>query len=153
MNILLMYATYSSGTSMAAQTVADTLTNHSHTVTVKLVEETDPSEFAAYDLVILASPSWDYEGKEGQPHQHYVAFIKKLEGQTMPGKKFAVFGLGDSSYIHFCGAVDELEKFVKALQGTLVVQSLRIDGYFFDQDTNTQKLVSWADTLNTTLTK
>ncbi|MBI4084814.1 MAG: flavodoxin family protein [Candidatus Levybacteria bacterium] len=149
MKILLVFATYSSGTHMASDVVSQQLSAKGHTVELKDVQEVQLDAFNNYDLIILATPSWDIGGQGGQPHEHFVAFIANAKGKTTPGKKFAVFGLGDSSYPQFCGGVDHLEKFVKDLQGILVAPSLRIDGYFFNQDEANNKISEWLASLPT----
>lgn len=146
MKTLLIYATYSSGTQQAADEVVAALGKHGVEVTKKEVPDVTPEELAESDLIILGSPSWDINGEGGQPHEHFGAFIEKTS-TPLPGKKFAVFGLGDTAYPVFCGAVDHLEKFVQKLQGTLVIPSLRIDGYFFNPDEASKNIEAWTTQL------
>lgn len=148
MNILITYATYSTGTESAVRVLESVLTP-THTVTVKQILSSSLEEMKAADLTVLASPSWDLEGKEGQPHEDYLLFMRQSEGKTTPGKKFAILGLGDSTYTYFCGAVTHLEEFVKKLGGTLTTPSLKIDGYFFNQAANDEKIKEWAAKLTT----
>lgn len=148
MKILIVYATYSSGTHMAADVVSQELQKAGHTVDLKSVEETNIDDFNNYDIVLLGSPSWDIAGQGGQPHEHFVAFIQKASGKAFPGKKFAIFGLGDSTYPEFCGAVTHLEKFVDQLQGKRILDSLKIDGYFFNQDEANTKITEWVNHIN-----
>lgn len=145
MNIVVLYATNSGGTYQASQTVESALTKNGHTVTVQAIVETDPSSLSSFDLIIMGSPSWDYEDTEGQPHEDFIHFMKKIEGQPFSGKKFAVFGLGDSFYKHFCGAVDILENFVKEKGGSIIFPSLRIDGYYANLDKYTKELEVWSE--------
>lgn len=147
MNILLIYATNSGGTFLASEIVQNTLTSHNHTVTVKNVREADLGELANFDAIIFGSPSWDYEGKQGMPHEDYLPFLEKAQGKTFAGKPFAIFGLGDRSFTYFTGAVDHLEEFVKKLQGKLIMESLRIDGFFFNQEANSKLVADWAEKL------
>jgi len=135
---------------IAAQTVSDELTKKGHQVTMKEARMTVVEDFNASQAVILGSPSWDYEGREGMPHEDFVVLIEKLKSAAFEGKQFAVFGLGDSTFPHFCGAVTHLEEFVAAVKGTLVVPSLKIDKYFNDQTGNTAKITEWADSLAST---
>lgn len=147
MKILIAYATYSGSTSQAAQIVTDTLTTSGHTATLKTIAEIAPDELSSYDIIVFGSPSWDYEGKDGYPHGDFMTFINKV-GDSRLEKKFAIFGLGDQSYQHFCGAVDILETFVTKIGGTLVQPSLRINGFYFDNEGNTQKIKEWAQKLS-----
>ena len=151
MNILLLYATNSGGTQQASQMVASQLQEKGHTVSMKNPKESKTDEIAGADLVIFASPSWDYQDKEGQPHEDFFPLLQSFEGKTMDGKSFAILGLGDSSYAHFCGAVEEFEKVVQNLKGKLVVGSLKIDGYYLHMDESNQAVKDWTEKLLATL--
>jgi flavodoxin I len=147
MNTLIIYATYSGGTEAAANILNEELKTKGQTVDLKNPPQAEPADFAKYDLVVLASPSWDTDGKDGQPHEDFFPFMEKAKGLVPDGKKFAVMGLGDSSYPHFCGAADVLEKFISDNKGMLAVPSLRIDGFFYDQDKHTREIKDWANKL------
>lgn len=147
MNILLVYSTNSGTTQMVAQTITDALMAANHTVTQIETLEADPTKFTTYDLVVLGSPSWDYEGKEGQPHEHYLPLFEKSKGVTAAGISFAIFGLGDKSYTYFTGAVDVLEKYVGDLKGKLIIPSLRIDTYYQNLPANEKAISAWIASL------
>lgn len=151
MNIFLVYGTNSSGTALVAQTVAEHLRAKGHQVTVQHARDTHPAELESeYDLLILGSCTWERftpEGKrlEGQLQQHVYAL---LEHATLPPKRrYALFGLGDSSYTDFCAAADHLEAAVKQWGGVLVVPTLRVDSYFFDLKKNRRLVNDWAKML------
>jgi flavodoxin I len=143
MKILILYATNSGGTEMAAQEIVNKLQG-THTVTLKRIIDTNPEEIQAHDLIVLGSPSWDYTDKEGQPHEDFFTFKKNVSGNPFDGKKIAIFGLGDSSYKVFTGAVDELEKWVLEWKGQKIVDSMRIDKFFFNQSEAMQKIDEWC---------
>lgn len=153
MNILLVWATNSGTTQMVADMIANGLTTAGHTVTQKEVRNATADDFTSPDVILLGSPSWDFDGKEGMPHEDYAPFMKLFEGKTFENKKFAVFGLGDMSYKFFCGAVTHLEEFVGTLKGTLVVPSLKIDNYYSDANGNNTKITAWAASLAQALSK
>lgn len=144
MKVLILYATYSSGTQTAAEIIRDTVKSLGHDVTVTNVSNASPEEFDPYNLIIMGSPSWMIENKDGQPHHEFLEYMKKMGGKTYPDKEFAVFGLGDTSYAHFCGAVKHLEEFVAKMRGTLITKSLKIDGFYFNQDANEESARSWV---------
>lgn len=152
MNILIAYATNSGGTADAANIVNTALTDGGHQVTLKVIRDVTPDELGTFNLILFGSPSWDTAMQEGMPHEDFIAFIEKTKGKTYTDKPFAIFGLGDSSYTHFCGAVDHLEEFVKAMQGKLITESLRIDGYY-TQPGNGEKVKAWAQHLLQALPK
>jgi flavodoxin I len=151
MNILLVFATNSGTTQTVAQMIADALTATGHTVTVKEARMTAPEDFTAPEAIVIGSPSWDFDGNEGFPHEDLIALMDKIK-TTEVTKPFAVFGLGDSSYKFYNGAVDHLEKFVSGVHGTLAVPSLKIDKYYSDMDGNNAKITAWVSDLQKKLT-
>ena len=147
MNILIAYATYSGGTQTACEFLSQTLTGLGHQVTTKTIAEVTFEDTLPYDLRIFSGPTWDNEGLEGQPHVDFVAFMRNNADKKMEGKPCAVFGLGDSSYGHFCSAVDMTEEFLKKAGAKIIGTSLKIDGYLFNMDANNKLLTDWANTL------
>lgn len=151
MNITLIYATNSGGTFICSEIISEILRKKGHTVTVINAKDAQPTDLDAPDFIILASPSWMYEGMDGHPHDEMMRYFDRCKGKTVPGKKFAVYGLGDSSYPNFCGAIKYLETFVNDLKGTLVVNSLRIDGFFFAEEKSRKMVEVWTENLSTKL--
>ncbi len=143
MDVLIAYATNSGGTFFATQVVENALKSKKHSVTRKEIEETSVADLKKFDLIIFASPSWNYDGAEGELQTSFKKFVQNYSGDSLKGKKCAVFGLGDSSYLYFCGAVDRLEKFVTDKGGALLAPSLRIDGYYKDEALHNEKLEQW----------
>ncbi|MBI3385818.1 flavodoxin domain-containing protein [Candidatus Gottesmanbacteria bacterium] len=152
MNILLLIASNSGSTFAASDIVKNALSTAGHTITDKNPKDSTLDDLASAGAVILASPSWDYMDKEGQPHEDFVPFMKSLEGKTLEGKPFAILGLGDINYTRFNGAVDIFEAMVQSLKAKLVVPSLRIDRFYQQQD-STEKVTSWATALAQALPK
>lgn len=150
MNILLLYGTLSGSTMTAAEMVGSILRAGNHTVDVISIEGATKDMVASHEAVIIGSPSWEDQGKDGQPLPEIRVFLESLTSDDMKNKKVAVLGLGDVSYPHFCGAVDVLEERLKALNVTPVVTSLRVDRYYSLPD-NEQKVKDWATNLSKTL--
>ena len=149
MKVLIVFATNSSGTFEASKIVRDVFVANGHTVRLKRAMHARGDDLQAADVVVLGSCTWmgaSPTGKpiEGQLQEHMEAFVAKLKGTMFPGKRFAVFGLGDSSYTYFARAADHLERFVKQAKGEKVGPSLKIDGFFFDLDQNLKKVETWA---------
>lgn len=146
MNILISYATNSGSTFDAVNVVNNVLKEGGHTVTVKDALSTIEADFTANDVIILATPSWDYNGIEGQPLEDMTRLVDSLKGKVFENKMFAILGTGDISYKAFCGAVDILEPKIAEWKGKKIVNSLRIDRYY-TQPENPQKVTAWAKSL------
>ncbi len=145
MNILILYATYSSGTETAAHVVGQCLAELNHNVVIKNISIADIDELADYDVLILGSPSWWVDDKDGQPHEFYKTFFNLLPPESLKDTKCAVFGLGHSDYYrNFCGAVEILEQKIVSFGGTLLCDSLKVDKYYFDQKANDIKIKTWV---------
>lgn len=154
MHILLLYATYSGSTMTASQVLSDALTELGHTVDMQLVSEFDKSLISSAQALILASPSWDYNGKQGMPHEDFESCVSQCSEQVkLDGKPFAVMGLGDSNYTHFCGAVTHLKKFAEDMGGKMIVDPLKIDQFYIDEETHTQSIKDWASNIAAALDK
>lgn len=136
---------------MASEFLSQQLIQGGHLVTISQARETEPGALTLADLIILASPSWDYQGKQGMPHEDYLDFTQKMAGTDLAGKPVAIMGLGDTTYQYYCGAVTHLEKLVADLNGKLVVPSLKLDQYYMNEAACTQAITDWAAQLTQTL--
>ncbi|MCS7093029.1 MAG: flavodoxin domain-containing protein [Patescibacteria group bacterium] len=143
MKILVIYATYSGGTQVACEFVIQFLQEWGHDVELKQISQVSSETFDSFDLLIFASPSWNFEDKEGQPHQDFLSWINKNQEINLAKKKTAVFGLGDSSYTSFCGAVDIIKEFLENHNATVILPTLKIDGYLFNQEKNNVLIKEW----------
>jgi flavodoxin I len=146
MKCLLVYGTLSGSTMSASEVAAATLRTANHTVDMFSADEVTREKVAEYDALIVSSPSWEDRGKDGQPLPEVRAFMESLTAEDLSGKKVALIGLGDTSYPHYCGAVDVMEEILNKLSVTLVVPSLKIDRYY-SLAANEQAVKDWATSL------
>lgn len=104
------------------------------------VQDADNSKgdnFAAYDLIIFISSSWD----DGDMNVIAEDFMGQLSG--IEGRRFALIGLGDSSYPHFCTGVDKVAAKLQELGATLVGSIHKIDGFIDDE--KVEGALAWAE--------
>lgn len=149
MKVLILYATNSGSTFLAAQQLQAAAQNGGHEVVVQEISSTQPTDFSQYQLVVMGSPSWDDNGLEGQPLPDFTEFMQNNPSIDFSQVKVAIFGLGDKSYQFFCGAVDHLTKYVTDHGGQPVVEPLRIDRYFNDQAGWNQQATDWMNSVLT----
>ncbi len=136
---------------MAAENLAQNLTDLGHTATTLMAAQTRLEDLAAADVCVLASPSWDHLGQEGVPHEDFIMLMQQLENAQLPQKPMAVLALGDSSYTVFCGAAAHLQKFILKIGAREVLPPLKIDHYYGDEKLAQQQILTWAKELSTAL--
>lgn len=134
----------------AAELAAAELRTVGHDVDVVGVEEASREKLSLYGALIVASPSWEDQGKDGQPLPEVRKFLKTLTAEDLKDKKIALIGLGDTSYPHYCGAIDVMEEMLKKISVTPVVTSLRVDRYYSLRE-NKDNVKSWASGLGKSL--
>ncbi len=148
MKVLISYASNSGSTYLVSQLIKETLVALRHDVVLQKSLDTQVKDVINADVWLVGSPSWKVNNKEGQPHEDILEMMSRLKDQNLDKKKVALFGCGDSAYLTFCGAVDELELFIKKVNAHQLVPSLKIDGFYFDIETNSKKTKAWATVLS-----
>ncbi len=141
MKILIAYATLSGNTQMVAEHMHEHLKASGHDATVVNQDDLDPAQMNEYELVLLGSSTWG----DGEPNPTSEVFMEKLKNHAEPfgSVKFAVFGLGDSSYAHFCGIADRMSDLMKEKGKEVILPNHKIDGY--PDDSILTKVCEWAD--------
>ena len=148
MNICIAYETYSSSTETVVTIAAAHLTEKGHVVTVKRMRDgVHPQDLKNTDLTIFATPSWFERGKEGQPHIAFLNFMDAAQNESFKDMKFVLIGLGDSTYAHFCHAVDMLGGFLERHEAKNIAETLKLDSFFSNTDQESKRLVEWLDRL------
>lgn len=138
--VLIVFGSTTGNTESVATQIGDILQEKGAEVTIKNVVNSKVAELGGdYDLTLLGSSTWGEEEIEFQ--EDFEPFYEKLDAAALKGKKVAIFGCGDSSYEHFCGAVDQLDKKMEELGAKVVTDSLRVDGDPEDAESDIQE---WA---------
>ena len=137
---LIVYGSTTGNTESVAQLVGDVLAEQGIEVTLRNVTRAKVSELGnGYDLTLLGASTWGDDEIEFQ--EDFAPFYEEMDGAQLQDRKVALFGCGDSSYEHFCGAVDLLEEKVEELGAVIVNEPLRIDG---DPQDARPAIIDWA---------
>jgi len=96
-------------------------------------------DIAGYDLLLFGSPTYF----EGLLQSDMTTFTNQFT-DSLSKYAVAVFVLGDRSYAHFCESAEVLERWVASHEGTLLVPTLKVDGYpeNFDEFTTWVNLIT-----------
>lgn len=123
--ILMVYCSMTGNTETIAQLVEAGIKESGFEVVRKEVIEVDAIEILEYEAVILGSYTWG----DGEIPDEFLDFHDEIKGLDFLGKKFAIFGSGNSSYENFCGAVDIIEKMIEENGGQIMLESLKVEQY------------------------
>ena len=147
---LIVYGSTTGNTEFVAEVIAKNLAQSQVETSLRNVTDVSPQEIGGdFDVILLGSSTWGDDEIELQ--DDFAVFYEDLggNGTSYHDLKFGVFGCGDSSYTHFCGAVDAIEEKVAALGGKIVVDSLKIDG---NPDAVKDEIQGWADSVYAAIT-
>lgn len=153
MKALILYATNSGGTYFAAHIIKTRLEENAITTTLAEARATDASAIKDHDIIVLGSNTWFVNGEEGQMHSWFFELKKNIGEATFETMRFAVFGLGDTSYFSFCKSVDHLENLVDSWKGKRIIASLRINRFYSDEEKKTDDVIAWTDQIIEALKK
>ena len=80
-------------------------------------------------------------GRGGNAGRLHTLF-ENFDAIGASGKKAACFASGDSSFEHFCGAVDVIENRLSGLGAVIMEEGLKVDG---DYSGNKDDVDAWCD--------
>lgn len=144
MQISIIYATYSNSTGLATELLETELTKMGHVVSRAMISTITSEALQQTEFLVLASPSWDYQGQQGMPHEDFTKFHEANPDLDLNGKPIAIMGLGDSSFTFFCGAVDHLTEWFESYGALTEVEPLKIDQYYFNESAAKSQVIAWA---------
>ncbi|WP_028318086.1 flavodoxin [Desulfobulbus elongatus] len=137
---LIVYGSTTGNTEATAKQIGEVLSQQGVEVTIQDVTRTQVADLGGdFDLTLLGSSTWGDADIEFQ--EDFAPFYDTLDQANLKGRKVALFGCGDSSYTHFCGAVNMLEEKMEELGAAVVNDPLRIDG---DPGDAKSDIVDWA---------
>ena len=142
---LIVFGSTTGNTESVSDDLAKILEKGGHNVELRNAANVTAEGMAdGYDAVFLGCSTWGDEDIELQ--DDFIPLFDDLEKAGLDGRKVGVFGCGDSSYTHFCGAVDAIEEKAEQLGAVMLGDSLKIDG-----DPEQGEVAAWAETLLTKL--
>lgn len=126
--VLIVYGSVTGNTEGIAQAIAGHLEKAGHEVSLRNAADVkSPKGLAAgFDAVLLGCSAWGDDEIELQGD--FAPLADAFGEMGLNGRNLAAFASGDSSYPHFCGAVDVIEANGRAAGANIVVDGLRVEG-------------------------
>lgn len=123
----MVYGSSTGNTEGIAQKLRDYLAEAGHEVDLRNAAEVSaPGLAEGFDAVLLGCSAWGVEDLELQ--DDFAPLFDEMDSMGLAGKKLAAFASGDSSYEHFCGAVDAIEARGRELGAVIMAEGLKVDG-------------------------
>ncbi len=95
---------------------------------------------AGRDLALFGCSAWGTDEVELQGD--FNELFEQFDAIGAAGVKCACFASGDSSFEHFCGAVDVIGQRLESLGADIIAEGLRCEG---DASANEGEIASWVD--------
>jgi len=145
--VLIIYGSTTGNTEYVANHIGDYLIGKGIDVDSRDVAQTQVSDVVSTDTpIMLGCSSWGED--EIGLQEDFDLFHSHLADTDLSGKTFVLFGCGDSSYKHFCGAVDKIGQTIKKNGAHLLGSPLKIDG---EPEASIDQINGWLDGLVTML--
>ena len=128
-SIAIFYGSSTGNTEMAAEKIKEELGDFvQHMADVSKCE---PAELGEYDILLLGVSTWNI----GEMQDDWDAFIPRMEGLDLSGKKVGFFAMGDAGGYpyNFLDAMGQLWDVVKGLGSPELVGVWPTEGYEFDE--------------------
>ena len=94
------------------------------------------------DVALFGCSAWGTDEVELQTD--FEPLFEAFDRIGVKGVKTACFASGDSSFEHFCGAVDVIEARLSELGGIQILEGLKLDG---NLSSNGSDVEDWANRL------
>ncbi|MGV3279021.1 flavodoxin family protein [Rickettsiales bacterium LUAb2] len=148
MKILIIYGSNTGNTKQLAKIIKNELISiKAKVVIINAKDLNEQYEFSEeYTLVILTCSTWGIEPAVMQ--EDFAKFWQMLNKTSINGKKFAVLGLGDNYYPHFCHALDLITEDLEKYGGNLTMDLLAISDPFIKYE---HEILNWLKKLKNML--
>lgn len=126
MSVKIMYTSATGNTKDAVDIFAQALNDLGvETQIVDSEDGTDPEEFfEGADAYAIAS--WS-DGDNGEVPGGIIDFFDDLEDYDLSGTPVAIFGTGDTSYAHYCAAVDLFSTRVSLNNAAIIGEPVKVE--------------------------
>ncbi|MFL5783132.1 MAG: flavodoxin domain-containing protein [Bacteriovoracaceae bacterium] len=138
----ILWGSQSGNARNLAQVISDELSSEEIENTVLDMGEVDPSEiFSMKNILIVTSTYGDGEAPDNASNWH--SFVKFEEDLNLSHLHYAVLGLGDTYYPHFCQCGKDFDEYLSKRGALALLPRIDCDLYYEEQYGEwLQKLIS-----------
>lgn len=114
-----------------AQVIGDSLSEN-FTVEVADMSDIDPEEVLEMKRLILVTSTYG-DGEAPDNASEWMSYLKFSEGVDLSHLQYAVIGLGDTYYPHFCQAGKDFDQYLSEKGAHALLPRLDCDLYYEEQ--------------------
>ena len=141
-NVLILYATFTGNTQLAAEFLSKSLKDKFGDINFQLSSIWDiknSQKLQDYQAIIFGLSTW---GDGANPDtERFIGSLVRQRISLFP-INIALFGLGDSAYENFCGALHTVKQAILKLKGQVYKKEYTLDGFPTPKKLKTLQL--WA---------
>ncbi|MES2527149.1 MAG: flavodoxin domain-containing protein [Bdellovibrionota bacterium] len=130
--LTILWGSQSGNAQNLANVIADALSEESIETKVYDMGEIDPSEiFSMKNILIVTSTYGDGEAPDNA--SDWYSFLKFEEDLNLPHIRYAVLGLGDTYYPHFCQCGKDFDEYLSKRGALALLPRIDCDLYYEEQ--------------------
>ncbi len=130
--LTILWGSQSGNAQNLANVIADELSNEGIDTQVHDMGEVDPSHiFSMKNILIVTSTYGDGEAPDNA--SDWYSFLKFEEDLNLPHLNYAVLGLGDTYYPHFCQCGKDFDEYLSKRGALALLPRIDCDLYYEEQ--------------------
>jgi sulfite reductase (NADPH) flavoprotein alpha-component len=130
--IHILWGSQSGNAAGLAETIGQHLLENGLEVEVASLGERDPEEIYTMENLLIVTSTYG-DGEPPDNASEWMSYLKFGEVSPLPELRYAVLGLGDPYYPHFCQCGKDFDEFLGRHGAQALVPRLDCDRYFEDQ--------------------
>lgn len=142
--ITILWGSQSGNAQNLAHVIAESLSDHE--VEVFDMSEIEPEEILSLKTLVIVTSTYG-DGEAPDNASEWYSYLKFAENVRLEHLQYAVLGLGDTYYPHFCQAGKDFDKYLSKRGAHSLLPRLDCDLYYEEQ------YPEWVKTLKSLLKK
>src|SRR5437868_5225675 len=132
MEIKILFGSQSGNAQNLAHIIGDELENRGFSNQVIDMGEEDPENIKDFSHVIIVTSTYG-DGEPPDNASEWMSFLKFNEEVLFSSLQYAVVGLGDTYYPHFCQCGKDFDHYLSKRGGQSMLRRLDCDLYYEEQ--------------------
>src|SRR5690606_30096124 len=115
-----------------AHTISDQLTERDVANECFAMDEIDPETLLELKRILIVTSTYG-DGEAPDNASEWLSYVKFSEQLDLSHLEYAVLGLGDNYYPHFCQCAKDFDKYLSSHQAKALIERLDCDLYYEEQ--------------------